>query len=197
MFEKKTVDAYKTIQPSPHLRERVVQLQADTAIEETKILRFRGFYRSVGVVAACCVLVLAFFLLNLHTSEQVVLYAGNQAVTIEHGVPAPQQDAQLRAYSLASQEDTLTVSLKLTTTSESNISVDNGVLSCYDAQSGEPLDMQQIPKGETQLYWTISMLDAQGQFHLYIVTKKEPLSYLLYFDTSANQWMICQENEKE
>ena len=197
MFDKKTVDAYKMIQPSPQLAQRIADLEASGALEKQKPLKFPALYRCAGIAAACIVLVLALTLPAARTPARTALYAEGQAGTAGYGVPVLQPNAQIRAFALASQDDTLTIPLTLAAVSNTTLSVSAGTLLCCDAQSGEALDPAQTPEGEIQLYWTVPMPDTQAEARLYAEAQEETLCYLLYFDASENQWMICQENEKE
>lgn len=197
MFDKKTVDAYKTIRPSPQLRQRIADLEASDALEKPKPQRVLLLQRSAWIAAACIVLVLALTLPALHTPAETMLYLQDQAVGVGDGVAAEQTNARLRTAALAPQEDALTIPLSMTAVSAAALSVSTGTLLCYDAQSGEALDPARAPKGELRLEWTVSIADPHKTARLYADAQEERLCYLLYYNTTENQWMICQDNEKE
>ena len=197
MFDQKTVDAYKTIQPSAQLQQRIADVDAAGNLQQMKPPKLQILYRGAGIAAACLALVLAAALFVHRAPAQLALYAEGQAVAAGHSAAVPQANAQLRAFTLAPQEETMTVCLTRAAASQLSLSVSEGSISCYDAQSGQALEAANLPKGEIQLYWTIDMPDTQGEFRLYAAAQEKTLCYVLYFDISENQWMIYQENEKE
>lgn len=176
MFDKKTVDTYKSIKAPDTLRQRVALLEIEKKLsEQTRKKRLLPI--AVSGAAACFLAVMIIGLaLRANSKDNALIYLG----TVIGSDPVAIRSEEAVASFGMSRVYQSGIPLELSVKSESKVSVSDGMLFVYDSKSGELISVvtHVTLSDDTDIRWDVSKIKTSLP-ELYVETKNERTVYAL------------------
>lgn len=196
MFDKKTIDAYKSIGPSDKMKENILRQYA-----EHKKKSVYSRLRPMAGIAACFIVVLL----------AVSYYGSNPSLTIKSegekvsGVPMAvtledvpyTQSAQSISMFRMVEVAMNSIALEIDIGKQTEISVSGGTLLLNNAELGKAVYAGEtcIVDTSSLVYWSIDGLSQTDVFTLSLITNGETTNLLLTFDKNSASWMLAYANK--
>lgn len=186
MFDNKDIEAYRKISAPDELRLRIAQsCQAEIAAPRFSAAKIRG----LSAVAACLIIIACVFTFGRNdgisitvngeelSSQEIILADVNQGI-------APAAARMLPVYN---------VPVKLDVKRQTEISVSDGMMQIFDAETGEYIASETSisTDRDIQISWELSETSAEPK--MYVRDKKNSYTITLRYDEAANQRTICRQ----
>lgn len=192
MFDRETIDAYKSISPSNEMKDNILHQYAGR-----KKKSIYSQLRPIAGIAACFIVVLlavSYFGSNASisiTSKGNLVSSIPIAVTLED-VPynqSTQSISMFRMFEAASN----CIALDIDVDKQTEISVSDGILLLNNAELGKVFYAGEtcIVDSSTLVYWSIEGLSKADAFTLRLTTNGETTNLLLTFDQNSESWMLA------
>ena len=175
MFDKKTVDAYRSISAPDELKEKVM---ASCLVEKTSEKRsFFGNMRMYATLAACFVLVIVFSVFAVGNFGDLSVSVYGKTLTSESMVLS---DSEIEPIAYSVEPRTLgrtNVPVELEVSGETAISVSEGMMKVYDAKTEEELyaGTEFTAVEDVLIHWTVDADEAAKHFEMTINGRKKKL----------------------
>lgn len=184
MFDKKDIEAYRSIVVPSGLKQRI---ERDCA--KPRVIGGSRLARFALPMAACLVLLCTVFAYLPGVNGPALSYNGAMVTEQEMAVGTDLGRSVAMPYA-----DTETVSVILTVLARkgSFVSVSTGTLVLLDGETAFPANEEMEIKGEQEIFWELSR-DSIEPFELYLRTGDKTLTYVLSYDESADGYVICQK----
>lgn len=151
MFDKKDVEEYRSITPSKELKERVLAMYDNNAKAKVK----PAFYKQLALIAACIVIVVAASGFAVADMSKIDLYTNGELIS--QSPVALTDNANGLVPARSASVDDIVIQLEAKAFFESEISVSQGELSVFDAETGDLLACGEkcTVKGNVSVRWNM------------------------------------------
>lgn len=195
MFDRKTIDAYKSISPSNEMKENILRQYAG---RKKKSISSR--LRPIAGIAACFIVVLlavSYFGSNASlsiTSEGKQVSKIPIAVALED-VPYNQSTQSISMFRMVESASNC-IALDIDLDKPTEISVSDGMLLLNNAELNKVFYAGEtcIVDSSSLVYWSIEGLSKTDAFTLRLITNGETTNLLLTFDKNSGSWMLAYAN---
>lgn len=195
MFDRKTIDAYKSISPSNEMKENILRQYAGR-----KKKSISSLFRPIAGIAACFIVVLlavSYFGGNASlsiTSEGKQVSKIPIAVALED-VPYNQNTQSISMFRMVESASNC-IALDIDIDKPTEISVSDGILLSNNAELNKVFYAGEtcIVDSPTLVYWSIEDLSKTDTFTLRLITNGETTNLLLTFDKNSGSWMLAYAN---
>lgn len=199
MFDKKTVDAYKSIIPSDKMEENILQMY-DAYKPPTIYSRLKP----ISGIAACFVFVLVASVLYFGSNKSLIITNNGEkvskksiAVTLED-VPYTSSAQTISLFrSVDYAINCIALDIEIDINQQTKISVSGGMLLLYNDEldnisyAGDSC----IIDSSSLIYWSINKFPKTESFTLKLVTKGETTNLSLAFNKDSEKWMLSYSND--
>lgn len=192
MFDRETIDAYKSISPSNEMKDNILHQYAGR-----KKKSIYSQLRPIAGIAACFIVVLlavSYFGSNASisiTSKGNLVSSIPIAVTLED-VPYNQSTQSISMFRMLEAASNC-IALDIDVDKQTEISVSDGILLLNNAELGKVFYAGEtcIVDSSTLVYWSIEGLSKADAFTLRLTTNGETTNLLLTFDQNSGSWMLA------
>lgn len=193
MFDKKSIDLYKSIIAPDSLRARVLNLQVQSAAKPG-VYMFRQRRRIAFTLAASFLIIFLISFAGVNISRVSLFVCGQEAGDSPVLVSAGRL---VRQYTVEPKNELLSVPLELNTHQATSMTVSSGRLSVTDTTTGEELrsgTSLNFSKSQ-QMYWILGDVSKTDFAELIITVKNKKTIYILSRDDLTGIWTIKKNNE--
>lgn len=192
MFDRETIDAYKSISPSNEMKDNILRQYAGR-----KKKSIYSQLRPIAGIAACFIVVLlavSYFGSNASisiTSKGNLVSSIPIAVTLED-VPYNQSTQSISMFRMLEAASNC-IALDIDVDKQTEISVSDGILLLNNTELGKVFYAGEtcIVDSSTLVYWSIEGLSKADAFTLRLTTNGEITNLLLTFDQNNGSWMLA------
>jgi hypothetical protein len=196
MFNKKSIDTYKSMKASANLRERVINIQP--LKKSTKLTIPFGYrYRGLYAYAACLVLLLTITFAVTQNNGNITVYVEGNEVGSTPIQVYPSTVVKPGVRGVPFGLPTVSVQMEINVDKSAEISVSDGMLIRSDDESqmdNQGMDELQI-SGDEKIIWDVGFPSIEDTPRMTIKLQGKVLIYLLEFNESAEIWTIKLDNK--
>lgn len=186
MFDKKDIEAYRSIVVPSGLKQRIER----DCVKKPRVIGGSRLTRWALPMAACLVLLCTVFAyLPSLGGGAVVSYEGTRVT--EQGIAIGNGLGRSTPV-LYSEEEGIAVTLTVKTKSSCLVSVSTGTLFLSEGETVLSANEETEIRGECEILWELSR-DSEEPFELYLRTGDDIFTYVLSYDEIAGGYVICQK----
>lgn len=199
MFDKKTVDLYKSIHAPDSLKERIKKMESESTVststpfpreQENTAYKKAVFKKKYWIsslascAAALCIIFAAVLAIPKSTKLSVNgAHAGSSPITISNSA----ETASLATARMALSEN-LSCELSIATDFDTVISISKGDLSSENASGMKTVTVN----SDTDFTWSLTGFSAGDTATLTVESDGKSQTYLVYFDDAVGKWLLTE-----
>lgn len=186
MFDKKDIEAYRSIVVPSGLKQRIER----DCVKKPRVIGGSRLTRFALPMAACLVLLCTVFAyLPGFDGDAVLSYDGTRVT--EQGIVVGNGHGRSTPV-LYSEEEGVAVTLSVKARSDCSLSVSTGTLILLQSETVLSANEETEIRGECEILWELSR-DSAEPFELYLRTGDDVCTYVLEYDEALGGYVICQK----
>lgn len=190
MFDKKTIDAYRSISAPDELKQKVL---ASCTSDIPRQRSFMGNIRIFATLAACFVLVIMLSVFAVGDFGDLSVSVRGMTLSSEP-VNLITQRSAIVAYGMDSYAKT-SVPVEVAVNSNTELTVTGGMMRACKMDTEEEYDSgtKLLIDSDTLIYWDVESSAAESHFEMTVTGQKKSYRIILDYDQYKKTWSIYQE----
>lgn len=197
MFDRKTVDAYKSISPPDKMKENIIRMY-----EGHKKPGIYSRLKLMSGIAACFLIVFTAAALYFSSIASLTITNSGEKVSRTpmtvafEDVPYSSNSQSISMFRMETPVLSC-IALDIDTNEKTEISVSGGTLLLYDAGLDNTFYTGEycVIDASSRVYWSIDDFLETDVYTMHLVTKKETTNLSLSYNKDSEAWMLANTSD--